>query len=339
MAQSWIERDRQALQAKNQRAVDAAASGKKPGVNSSSAEKRAYHAYTVDQKRKKEAKIQAGYDENVNQARQEGQQYAGQIRGAVSGLNLANVGLDEESLAKRAAERANMFQQQQGTLVNRQGAAQRDMSEALQRRLQSSGLRGTGAAERLARVQESGLAEQAGLQQSELGVAQQQQELASKESERSAVIGAQNFIDQMKFSAENTATQLEQAGVESAKARNFSADEARKARDFQKNVLLPMQNAQFDKQMKEQIRQFNDQMKLNIKNYNLEKDAQEFNKWLAKKEADKPGIFGGGISGLWRGFNGMSSGGKGQFIMSGGYSALGGSDYGLFDSATGGLLG
>jgi hypothetical protein len=161
-------------------------------------------------------------------------------------------------------------------------------------------------------VQESGLAEQAGIQQSELGTAQQGQELGAKAGEQQMRMSAQSFIDNAQLDAQKTATFLEQAGVDSVKNQQFSAEEAKKARDFQQNVLLPMQNSQFKTQLAAQVKQFTEQMKLQNKFYDLEKDAQDFNKRMAEIDANKQGMFDSIMSSpqkAWKSFE------KGNFLQ------------------------
>ena len=268
--------------------------GIKPGVNASDAAKREYHKYTVLEKRRiSDAKLQkqkAADEQKLAGIRGELSAQGKAITDQAGALRREDFGLGEADLMEAAKRRADIYGQQQGSLIARQGAQSRDVSEALQRRLAGGGLTGTGTAERLAQVQNRQLSEIQGQQVSDLQLGQAELEQQARGQEQQAVIGVESFIKNAQINAQTFATQLEAAGVDAERARQFSATEQEKARAFQETVLLPIQQGQWKEQFKEGIRQFEEQLKRMDEQFEFDKYVTKFNMDLAESEANKKGF-------------------------------------------------
>lgn len=241
----------------------------------------------ADEEAKKKAKSEAAIAEAGETARAQGLQLTQQA----AGITREKFGLGEQQRSAAAKRRADLFKRQQAALMGAQGTQQRQAQEALQRRLQASGLRGSGTAERLAQVAERQMAGQAGEQISGLKLGQSQQELAAIESEEAAVRQFEQFRQQSQQRAQELATNLEAAGVEAERARQFSADQAERNRAFQENVVLKMQSEQFKQKFEESVRQFEQQMKLERDRFDLDEEVTRFNMGIAEAEANKKGMF------------------------------------------------
>ena len=253
------------------------------------------------------------------------------LTGQAAGISREQFGLGDEQRAAAAARRADIFAKQQTAMLGQQAAQKTQALSALQRRMQSAGIRGTGTAERLAQVAEKEIAGQSGQQMTGLKLGQSQQELAASEAEQQALRQFEQFREASQARAQELSTNLEASGISAERARQFSSDQAERGRAFQQDVVMKMQSEQFKERMAVGIDQFQQQMQQRQAEFDLDEEVTRFNMGLARAEANKKGLFGsiGQMgSNLWNGITG--GGGTAGTIGATGGAVVGGTLGSLF---------
>jgi hypothetical protein len=219
-----------------------------------------------------EAARKAENELSLKSAQEEAEKLGAGLTDRANALSLNEFGLGDEDVAKREASRQDIFRQQQSVLAGQQGSQARAASDALNRRLQAGGLRGTGTAERLAQVQQKEISQQTGEQLAGLRLSQSEQEFAARDMEQKSRMGAQQYIDQSRQRASEMSASLVASGMEAERARIFADDQARKNEKFQTDVVLKMQSDQF-----------RESMDMANKQFEFDKDISEFNKKMAEE--------------------------------------------------------
>jgi hypothetical protein len=199
----------------------------------------------VAAKTKRPEEIEAENAARLEAAKGRGIEAASGVREAAKGFTLEKLGASEEQMAERKALREQIFAGQQADVLAKQGAQERSATEALERRLAGAGLRGTGAAEKLAQVQERALTQQSGEQLGALKLGQSQQELAALDAEADVQRRANMAIEQANTRAAELESSLIAANVDAEQAKIYSDKTAQRDMEFKMDVLLPIAEEQF----------------------------------------------------------------------------------------------
>lgn len=99
------------------------------------------------------------------------------------------------------------------------------------------------------------------------------------------------ILQNREFQSSEAQKQRDFASVEEKLGREFASNEAKTGRDFQRELTnqdLTFRDKVFNAENTSRLRQMDIQQQQFDKSYALEKDAQEFNKMMAKIEAGKP---------------------------------------------------